>query len=604
MPIEERLDKYLSKPRKGKSPTATDFYAKEWVKCRQNPLYFALNYVIIPEIGGELKLSSELLHPKQIRVIKSVYKYHKAILMASRQLGKSTISAILLSWALVFYPNNTAIILNMKQKAGLQNLGTIKFIIRRLPEWMVTKHPFKQKSDIKTYFDLFNGSHCDVFYPSTIHTSSTLARSLTSPILYIDEAAFIKDMAEIYGSAQQTLSKAREQAQKNNYPYFQLITTTPNGIQGVGEWFYKRWGNAIESDSLFIEDPETSLENWNTHIDIPTILKDDSKNSFIKIQYHWSEDPTKTQEWYNEQCRELDDQRKVNQELDLVFVGSTHCLFSDEILSKFTSSKPCETIYTSNVAPFHVFEQNLDTTDYYLIGVDTAESLEGAYCSIQIFSFREFKQIGELEFKYGSYTKFAEDIHYIFQWLYAQVGVNIILCNENNTIGRAPIELLLNRDDFDYLDFFYVENPSLDKLYKGDVGVKTTGLTKPLMVGCFIEYVKDNETCIKSQDLINQISAIEKTPSGSIKCAIYSDLFMSTCFCAYVRKKMAVEIMPIITLSQKDQAMKVAKDVDLIISVNKTPKSDSSKSDTQMTTTDSDSYNYDETDISIYLPTF
>jgi phage terminase large subunit GpA-like protein len=147
--------------------------------------------------------------------------------MASRQLGKSTIAACMIAWAIVFYPNNKAVILNMKQNAARNNLATIKFIINNLPSWMVTRSPFKSKSDIKTYFELFNGSRVDTFYPSTIHSSSTLARSLTVPILYIDESAFIRDMSEIYGSAQQTLSKARQQAIKNRYPYFILTTSTP-----------------------------------------------------------------------------------------------------------------------------------------------------------------------------------------------------------------------------------------------------------------------------------------------------------------------------------------------------------------------------------------
>lgn len=59
---------------------------------------------------------------------------------------------------------------------------------------------------------------------------STLARSLTSPILYIDEGAFIKDMVEIYGSAQQTLSKARIQAEKRGWIFAQIIWKNNNDI--------------------------------------------------------------------------------------------------------------------------------------------------------------------------------------------------------------------------------------------------------------------------------------------------------------------------------------------------------------------------------------
>jgi len=111
----------------------------------------------------------------------------------------SSIAACMIAWAMVFYPGIQVTILNMKKKAGLQNLATVKFIINNLPKWMVTNKPVKSKSEIVTYLDLYNDSHLDVFFPSTVHDSSTIARSLTVPILYIDEVAFIKDMLKVYG---------------------------------------------------------------------------------------------------------------------------------------------------------------------------------------------------------------------------------------------------------------------------------------------------------------------------------------------------------------------------------------------------------------------
>jgi len=98
----------------------------------------------------------------------------------------TTIAAALLAWATIFYPGIKAVILNMKKNAALNNINAVKFIISNCPVWMVTDKPFKQKGDIKTYCDLFNDSRVEVFYPSTVHSPSTLARSLTVPILYID----------------------------------------------------------------------------------------------------------------------------------------------------------------------------------------------------------------------------------------------------------------------------------------------------------------------------------------------------------------------------------------------------------------------------------
>ena len=559
MDSQQLMTKLNQKP--ATSQELAEYRAGEWYKCRQNPLYFIYNYVYIPETGGRLLYAKELMHPKMRRVVRSVFKYHKCVLMASRQLGKSTLAACLIAWAVVFYSRNRAVILNMKQEAGLNNLAMIKFIISNLPEWMVGKNPFKSKSDIKTYFELFNDSKVSVVYPSTVHDPNTLARSLTVPILYIDESAFIRSMREIYGSAQQTLATAREQAKKNGYPYFQLITSTPNGTQGDGEWFYDRWQGAVESDDVF-EVTENGLEDWRENSD--EIISDPSKNTFVRVMYHWSEDPRKNEKWYKEQCQELSDRRLINQELDLVFVGSTNCIFSDEILGSIKEVKPKEIIQCMHGSQLRIFEQHLDPTDYYIIGCDTAESLEGADCAIQVYSFRKFHQVAELQHKFGSYTNFGQVIHYVFQWVYRQVQSRIILIIENNTIGKAPIEYLTKNpeitDHFNYHPFLFKEKEK-DNTYQEQYGVKTTGMTKPLMIGLLVEAMNEDISCIRSRNLKLQCSAAYQTTAGTVKFSTHSDLFMATCFCAFARKREFMKIMPLIAFTNEQLQNQYLNDI-------------------------------------------
>lgn len=137
---------------------------------------------------------------------------------------------------------------------------------------------------------------------------------------------------------------------------------------GDGQFFYEMWNNALDSDDIYNED-ETLVENSDRLIEAP------DKNSFIKIKYHWSEDPTKDDAWYVEQKRELNfDTRSINQELDLLFIGSTTCIFDDEFLSKLTPSKPKKTIDLSHFSKLKLFEP-IYNDRYYLVGVDTAKSL-------------------------------------------------------------------------------------------------------------------------------------------------------------------------------------------------------------------------------------
>ena len=151
--------------------------------------------------------------------------------------------------------------------------------------------------------------------------------------------------------------------------------------------------------------------------------------------YHWSEDDRKTEKWYQEQCQELSDKRLINQELDLIFVGSSNCIFDDDTLSSIKEQSPVQILNCAHGSKLKVFEKTLDPTDYYIIGCDTAESLAGAYCAVQVYGFRDFNQVAEMQYKFGSYTNFGQSIHYIFQWFYQQIGERIILIIENNTIN-------------------------------------------------------------------------------------------------------------------------------------------------------------------------
>jgi hypothetical protein len=520
---------------------------------KNNDLKIVLNNTIIFFINSIKKTKSVPVKCIQVDSPNKMFLVSKHFIPTHN----STIAAIMIEWAMLFFMRIPCVILNMKKNAALKNLDRIKFIHDNLPNWM--KIPTDSKSDIKTYFTLKNQSRVDVYYPSTVHDPSTLARSLTIPILYIDEAAFITHMSKIFGSAQQTLSKAREQAQKHNYPYFIFVTSTPNGIYGDGEWFYRRYTNSISSDELF-EPTDNGYEQWRQNINISEKLKDLSKNSFIGVKYHWSEDPTKDDAWYQAQCRELDDERLINQELDLIFVGSSKCIFSDNTLSAFKEKKYTIINLPKSQVDMRLFEEQIDPLDYYLIGVDSASSTKGAYDSIEIFGFKNFNQIAEINIKLGSLTKYGELVDQVFQWLYKIVGNRIILCIENNSIGKAVIEHLMYHPEdekFNYLPFLF--KPEGSKEY----GINTNTKTKELMIACLYQEIKDNPSIVKSETLIAQLSTIERSNSGTVSSKSYSDLFMATCFCAYVRKLKNLEIMPLLEYSSEDLNKQFLEDISI-----------------------------------------
>lgn len=514
--------------------------AAEFIKCRKNILYFIYNYVYIPEVGGRLKYSSDIMQPKILRTIKSVINNHFVILMASRQLGKSTVAAILIEWAMNFYPGNRAIIINMEKKYALENLEKIKFIHEHLPDFL--RVPLKYKGERKTYIEYLNRSRVEVFYPSTTSKPDTVARSLTVPILYLDEAAHIKYIDSIYGSAQQTLSKAIEQAKKNNMPYFIFITSTPNGTYGVGEWFYSMWTNAVDHDEVFDENNNLIIK---THDEILETFPD--KNGFVRIKYHWSEDPSKDEKWYENQKRLMNfDTRRINQELDLVFLGTDQCIFPDEVISELKPVKPKRRIRLLDNHYLKVFK-DLDPDNYYIIGIDTAKSVTGDKCAIEIFDFRNFEQIAEFSGRFGSVSIYIELIEKLIEWMKSKIGLKFYLAIENNSIGNQVVE--------------YFEEEYSDRIFSPDeryVGINTNQKTKKLMISLIYDKIVSDPSIIKSSDLIEQLNIIERKPNGSIaaKSGHYDDLFMAAAFCAYCYEMAYEDIV-------SEMRVKVEKDIEM-----------------------------------------
>lgn len=490
---------------------------------------------------------------------------------------------MLIAWASIFYDKNNAIILNMNKKAGVENLRKITAVLEALPTWMIrNKTPYIKGGKLINELRLINGSMISVMYPATIHDPSTVARSLTSPILYIDEAAFIPHMDEIYGSAQQTLATATSQAIKNGFPYFILITSTPNGKVGDGEWFYKRWNNAYESDELFSYNEERQLDYWNENYwddeywsklketneensninSLSDLVTSNGHNGYIKVKYHWSESSFRDDNWYRVQCAEIDNPRTINQEIDLLFVGGKNTILSDDAIQSFKPRKAIEQLALPSYANLRIYNEP-DPLDYYIIGVDTAwgTSEKSAYNAIQVVKFSNLEQIAELHYKHGSFKRYSDDIIAVFEWLYKRVGHRIIFGVERNTIGLAIIENLINYEHINFIPYLYYE--------KDKPGILTTGVSKAYMVKLIIDYITANPQVIYSNDLINQISSIETGGSEkTIKSPIFTDLFMALCFTAYVREKKWIELAPLIQQSEDKLTNDMSYNMAEMISLN------------------------------------
>ena len=82
-----------------------------------------------------------------------------------------------------------------------------------------------------------------------------------------------------------------------------------------------------------------------------------------------------------------------------------------------------------------------------------------------------------------------------------------------------------------------------------EYGINTNARTKELMVSLFYDAIIEDPSRIKSQDLIGQMGAIQRSNRGTIRSSTFSDMFMAACFCAYVRKMTQLQIVPLLEYS-------------------------------------------------------
>jgi hypothetical protein len=235
---------------------------REYMKCKLSPLYFIENYCATPVPGGQVYIKdSELWKstPKYRQLIMAMHHLDAVSFLSSRQHGKTTTALFYMMWAMLFHSKLEIQYITLDSRRANDAIKRMKEMLSYLPKWLQV--PFKGKSDKVTYIELENGSKMSASYVAGSVDPDTLGRGLSSPVIWIDEIAFVRHAEIVWGSAQPVISAARIQAQKHGYPSLVLFTSTPNG---AGEnFFYQTWQRGWDSTNLFINDTIKLHDNYD-----------------------------------------------------------------------------------------------------------------------------------------------------------------------------------------------------------------------------------------------------------------------------------------------------------------------------------------------------
>ena len=366
---------YLGNPNLKKANVAVEFTQEqvlEFVKCKNDPVYFAKNYIKIVSLDyGEIPFK---MYPFQEKLINNFHNNRFNICRMPRQTGKSTTCVSYLLHYAVFNDNVNIAILANKASTAQDLLSRLQFAYEKLPKWMQQGIVSWNKRSL----ELENGSKI-----IAASTSASAVRGGSYNIIFLDEFAFIPNHIadEFFASVYPTISSGQSTKV--------LIVSTPKGMNH----FYRMWHDAERG-----------------------------KNEYIPTDVHWSEVPGRDDKWKAQTIANTSEQQfKV--EFECEFLGSVDTLISAAKLRSLVYEDPIK----SN-AGLDIYEEPQKDHNYVLT-VDVARGVEKDYsaftiCDTTSFPYRLVAKYRDNQIKPMLFPSIIKDLAVAYNKAYILVEVN------------------------------------------------------------------------------------------------------------------------------------------------------------------------------------
>ncbi len=536
----EYLNNYMS----------SDMRLSERVKCQLSFTYWMENYAYTKVSGGYIHMGSseQWKSSPKFRILCKLFEQHDSVmLLSSRQIGKTTLGLLYATWAMIFFPKIKIMFLTLNTTNAKDAVSRIKDAMEMLPTWMNVDNASKAAKT--TFIDLKNGSQFLTSFVSGAVDPDKVGRGLTQSIIILDEFAFCNYADIVYTSAQPGLSTARKYSKLNGYPTLMLVVSTPNGA-GDNQ-FYSMFENSTNIEEIY------DFENKRLYPEYKDILAEEHRNSFISVKIHWSE-TNRDEKWYKEQCRELNfNKRRINQELDLAFLGSASSIFDDDIIMKLIPKKPSFNMQLPHGLQFKMYS-DIEPGEVYLAGVDSSASTgpNSDWSVISLTRARDGQEVGVVKCQFAVVKKFSGVVKAFTKAMHTLYGLDsdhLKIIIERNSFGKGVVEELMyndpSLDDFDYESYVWHEELSSGELvpglYTSNSSFKMGNGKRDQMFGELMNQVNAYPDLIHSNDIISEIRSLVQLPSGRIEAGKaaggkkgHDDVVMAYNFCLYVRKLM------------------------------------------------------------------
>ena len=470
-------DNYLANPNLKKAYVPIEFteeQIKEVIKCSKDINYFINTYVKI--INLDEGLVDFDMYPYQEKMAQTIAENRFTVIKTCRQAGKTTTSAAVVLWHVLFNESYTVAILANKLSTAREILARVQRAFEYLPKWLQQGVVVWNKTNI----ELENGSQI-----IAASTASSATRGYSINFLYLDEFAFVPRniQHDFFTSVYPTIISGTNTKV--------VITSTPNGF----DLFYQLWTNSIEG-----------------------------RNEYANFSVDWWDVPGRDKDWKEKTIANTSEDQ-FRQEFEAEFLGSSNTLISPNVLRTLAFVTPISTHYEGSLK---VYEEPKDTSLYFCV-VDTARGVG--------IDFSAFVIIDASVVPYRVVACYKNNT--IAPLVYPEVIYNVaksyneaFTLIEINDNGQQIADILHNELEYENTIFTTVKGRAGQVIGGGfsanfQRGVRTTKQVKRIGCANLKTMIEKDKILLNDFDLINEFSTfVQRKSSYEADIGAHDDLVM------------------------------------------------------------------------------
>jgi hypothetical protein len=467
---------YLGNPLLKKANVKIDFtpeQVREFIKCKNDPIYFTKTYVQIVSLDEGLVPFK--MWDFQEELIRKFHANRFNIAKLPRQTGKSTTVVSYLLHYLIFNDSVNVGILANKASTARDLLARLATAYENLPKWIQQGVVVWNKGNI----ELENGSKI-----LAASTSASAVRGMSFNIIFLDEFAFVPNHIadSFFASVYPTITSGKSTKV--------IIISTPQGMNH----FYKMWQDAVNG-----------------------------RNDYTYHEVHWSQVPGRDAKWKEETIKNTS-QRQFTQEFECEFLGSVDTLIAASKLKALAFDDPI-----SQSKGLDIYEKPKDKSEY-LLTVDVSRGIGGDYSAFIVFDITTvpYRVVGKYrnnEIKPMLFPNVINDV--------ARAYNNAWVLCEVNDVGDSVASVL--NYDLEYPNVLMCAmrgraGQIVGQGFSGNktqLGVKMSVTVKKVGCANLKQIIEDDKLTFNDYEIINELTTfIQKKQSFEADEGFHDDLVM------------------------------------------------------------------------------